>query len=124
MPPNPLHWLKLFRPARKPNMSSTQPTGPAAELRALSDLIKASVDKIEALCAERGQTFPLSDLPFTPQSEAPRMAPDVIAEGTIIVAAAAQLIAAVRPPPLGLLTYATQVSKVDKFVVEHSLNGS
>ncbi|KAI0771399.1 O-methyltransferase [Irpex lacteus] len=89
-------------------MASGQPASPVAELRALSDLIKASVDKIEALCAERGQTYPTSDVPFSPQSEAPRMAPDVIAEGTIIVAAAAQLITAVRPPPLSVLTQAVQ----------------
>ncbi|KAI0771361.1 S-adenosyl-L-methionine-dependent methyltransferase [Irpex lacteus] len=71
---------------------------PVAELRALSDIIKTSVDRIEALCAERGQTFPLSDLPFTPQSECPNKPG----------AAAAQLLAAVRPPSLSLVTHAVQ----------------
>lgn len=101
-------------------MSSGQTASPIAELRALSDLIKASVDKIEALCAERGQTYPTSDAPLSPQSEAPRMAPDVIAEGTIIVAAAAQLITAVRPPPLSVLTQAVQVR--DNFILRSPCN--
>lgn len=93
-------------------MTSPEATiSPVAELRALSNLIKASVDKIEALCLERGQTYPSLNSTFTGQSEAPRMAPDVIAEGTIIVAAAAQLVAAVRSPPVGILTESCQVSE-------------
>ncbi|KAI0771380.1 O-methyltransferase-domain-containing protein [Irpex lacteus] len=81
---------------------------PVSELRALSDLIKTSVDRIEALCTERGQSYPLSDSPFTLESEAPRMAADVIAAGAIIVSAAAQLIAAVRPPRVGIIAQGVQ----------------
>lgn len=90
-------------------MATAPVDSPVAELRALSDIIKISVDRIEALCAERGQTFPLSDLPFTPQSEVPRANPEVVVEGKLIVAAAAQLLAAVRPPSLSLVTHAVQV---------------
>ncbi|KAI0697894.1 O-methyltransferase [Cytidiella melzeri] len=81
-------------------------TSPVAELRALSDLIKNAVDNIEALCVQRGQTYPLSNLPYTPESDAPRMLPDVIAQGTVIVSAAAQLVAVVRPPAVGMITQA------------------
>lgn len=84
-------------------------TSPVAELRALSNLINASVDKIEAALVARGQQYPISDQLFTPQSEAARMAPDVMQEGSIIVAAAAQLIAATRPPPLTVAVHSTKV---------------
>ncbi|KAJ3527088.1 hypothetical protein NM688_g8174 [Phlebia brevispora] len=74
----------------------------ASELRALADLINGAVAQIEAACASRSQTYPLADEPFTPQSEAARMSPDVLVPGNIIVAAAAQLITAVRIPALTL----------------------
>ncbi|THG95611.1 hypothetical protein EW026_g6076 [Hermanssonia centrifuga] len=85
-------------------MNSVQ--NPVDEIRALSDLIKSSIDKIEESCLSRGQIYPSANDPFTPQSEAARMAPDVQEYGSIVVAAAAQLIAATRPPPLGLATHA------------------
>ena len=99
-------------------MSSIQ--SPVAELRALSDLIKSSVDKIEALCVERGSTYPSLDTPFSPQSDAPRMIPDVIEEGVIIVAASAQLIAAVRPPPVGMIGQAFQVRELFIFTMHYT----
>ncbi len=88
-------------------MNSVQ--NPVDEIRALSDLIKSSIDKIEESCLSRGQIYPSANDPFTPQSEAARMAPDVQEYGSIVVAAAAQLIAATRPPPLGLATHALKV---------------
>ena len=106
---NPLHWFKCFRSTKPTTMAASQTASPVPQLRALSDLIKASVDRIEALCAELNQTYPLLELPITPQSEAARMSPDVIAEGTLIVAAAGQLIATVRPPLLGMPAQAVQV---------------
>ncbi|KAI0087858.1 O-methyltransferase [Irpex rosettiformis] len=89
-------------------MTTTQTTSPVPELRALSDLIRVSVDKIEALCIERGQTYPLLDQPFTPQSEASRMSPNVATEGSLIVSAAAQLIATVRSPVSSVAIQAVQ----------------
>ncbi|KAJ3554256.1 hypothetical protein NM688_g3204 [Phlebia brevispora] len=76
---------------------------PASELRALADLINGAVAQIEAACASRSKTFPSSDEPFTLESEAARMSPDVLLPGNIIVAAAQQLISAVRVPALTLL---------------------
>lgn len=84
-------------------------TSAAKELRALADLINGAVEKIERACASRSQTYPLADDPFTPQSEAVRMAPDVLESGSIIVAAAAQLISAVRIPAVTLTVSALSV---------------
>ena len=84
-------------------------TSAAKELRALADLINGAVEKIERACASRSQTYPLADDPFTPQSEAVRMAPDVLEPGNIIVAAAAQLISAVRIPAVTLTVSALSV---------------
>ncbi|KAI0346013.1 S-adenosyl-L-methionine-dependent methyltransferase [Trametopsis cervina] len=83
-------------------------TSPVSELRALSDLIKAAVDKIEAACTSRGQIYPSANDPFTFDSEIPRASPDVVQDGIVIVAAAAQLIAAVRPPQYSLGAHAVQ----------------
>lgn len=81
----------------------------ASELRALSNLIQSSVEKIEAALASRSQTFPSMDDPFTLESEAVRMSPDVLGPGSIIIAAAAQLISCVRVPALTVLTTCGQV---------------
>ncbi|KAJ3555091.1 hypothetical protein NM688_g2768 [Phlebia brevispora] len=80
----------------------TTPKSSASELRALVDLLNGAVTQIEAACASRSQIFPPSDDPFTLESEAARMSPDVLLPGNIIVAAAQQLIAAVRIPALTL----------------------
>ena len=77
-------------------------TSSAADLRALCDLIKSSVDSIEAALDSRSQTFPSPNEPFSLQSEAARMSPDVLGPSSIIVSAAAQLIATVRLPILTL----------------------
>ncbi|KAF7791400.1 hypothetical protein EIP86_002414 [Pleurotus ostreatoroseus] len=75
---------------------------PASELRALVDLINDALKRIESTCASRSQIYPFADEPFSPQSEAARMDPDVFEAGNIIVAAASQLISAVRIPALTL----------------------
>ncbi|KAJ3559922.1 hypothetical protein NM688_g32 [Phlebia brevispora] len=80
----------------------TTPKSSASELRALVDLLNGAVTQIEAACASRSQTFPPSHDPFSLESEAARMSPDVLLPGNIIVAAAQQLIAAVRIPALAL----------------------
>lgn len=74
----------------------------ASELRALADLINTAVKQVESACASRSQTYPLADEPFSPQSEAARMSPDVLQAGDIIVAAASQLISTVRVPAMTL----------------------
>ncbi|KAI0341312.1 O-methyltransferase [Trametopsis cervina] len=70
------------------------------ELRALADLVKNSADAIEKACIDKELPFPSLDEPFTPQSEGARMLPEVQQAAGILVSAAAQLIAVVRPPPL------------------------
>jgi hypothetical protein len=68
------------------------------ELKALSRLISQSIDAIEGTLQSRGQKFPSLSEPFSTESEASRMAADVLDECSVITAAAAQLVAAVRPP--------------------------
>ena len=89
--------------------SMAQSTG-IAELRALLDVMTSSVDKLEETMASRGQTYPSLDSLYSPESEAPRTSPDVLALGDLIVSAAAQLIAAVRPTPIAPLLTSLQVS--------------
>lgn len=84
----------------------------ASELRALADLINASVKQVESACASRSQTYPLADEPFTPQTEAVRMSPDILQAGDIIVAAASQLISVVRIPALTLSVTSIYVSYI------------
>lgn len=92
----------------RPTMATSKSA--ASELRALANLINDAVTQIENGCASRDQTFPLADEPFTPQSEAARMSPDVIQASTLIVAAASQLVAAARIPALTLSVTASAVS--------------
>ncbi len=91
-------------------MSSSTPKSAASELRALADLINDAVKQIEVACASRSQTYPLADEPFTPESEAARMSPDVLEASDIIVAATSQLASAVRIPALTLSLTASYVS--------------
>ncbi|EPQ59057.1 S-adenosyl-L-methionine-dependent methyltransferase [Gloeophyllum trabeum ATCC 11539] len=79
-----------------------------SELRALSDLIKNSIETVETVCKRNGQPYPSSHAPFTMASEAIRIDPEISQAGTTIVAAASQLIVAVRPPPLTLVATALQ----------------
>ena len=88
-----------------------------AELRALCDLIKSSVDSIAAALASRSQTYPSANEPFSLQSEASRMSPDILEPGRIIVSAAAQLIATVRLPVMTLAVNTTGVRDSIRFHV-------
>lgn len=84
--------------------------GGISQLRALADIILSSIDKIEAGLDSSGQTYPSADEPFNMEEELTRMSPDIAEPGSILVAAAGQLIAAVRLPPLSMLIHATQVN--------------
>ncbi|KAF9471449.1 S-adenosyl-L-methionine-dependent methyltransferase [Pholiota conissans] len=77
-------------------------------LRSLASLITDSISKIELACATKNVKLPSLDEPFSPQSEAPLMNPEISEAASIIIAAASQLIATVRPAPMGLLTTAMQ----------------
>ncbi|TFY69030.1 hypothetical protein EVG20_g3320 [Dentipellis fragilis] len=71
-----------------------------AELKALVKLLQSNVDRIETATKAASLEFPSLRTTFSPQSEAARQLPDVAEASSEIVAAASQLIAAVRPPPL------------------------
>ena len=58
------------------------------ELRALVDILRTTVDKLDATMASRGQTYPSLDSAYTADSEAPRNAPDVLALCDVLVNAA------------------------------------
>ncbi|TFY71901.1 hypothetical protein EVG20_g1114 [Dentipellis fragilis] len=75
-----------------------------AELKALANLIQSNVDRIKATAASESLEFPSLWTTFSPQSEAARQSPDIADATAQIVAAASQLIAAVRPPPLTVMS--------------------
>lgn len=98
-------------------MSQTSPTlSGNEELAALTKLITSSVDAILKSCGSR--TFPSSDELFTLESEAARMDPDVQVQSGIAIAAATQLIAALRPPPLAICIHC------DSFLVPASIRAA
>jgi len=80
-----------------------------AELKTLANIIQSSVEQIEAAVAANSFNFPSPDLPFSLESEAPRMHSAVRSAGSLITSAAAQLITLVRPAPLTLLDIMMQV---------------
>ncbi|THG99674.1 hypothetical protein EW026_g2708 [Hermanssonia centrifuga] len=98
-------------------MSDNNAQDTVKELRALSQLINASIDEIEHAMVSRGQSFPLLNESYSLESEIPRMEPDMVAAGTVITSAAAQLIAAVRIPAVSALVTALQ------YEVSSSLRG-
>lgn len=82
------------------------------ELLALAELVKSSADAIVKAVKSRSQTFPSLNQPFSRDSEVPRSSPDVQEHSTTLVAAASQLIALVRSPPLTLYLNSVQVSNI------------
>lgn len=80
-----------------------------ADLRALSDIIKTSIDKLEAGLTARGQSLPSLNEPSSRELEAQFTSPDLLAAADDIVSAAGQLTAAIRPPILSLIDVGTRV---------------
>ena len=78
-------------------------------LRTLSKIISDGVDKIDKSCTRLQLKFPSLDEPFTPANHASQLDPQISEAVSIIVAAAAQITAIIRPAPVSLLTSATQV---------------
>ncbi|KAI0795374.1 S-adenosyl-L-methionine-dependent methyltransferase [Irpex lacteus] len=76
------------------------------ELRTLGNLVSAAIDKIEQACVSQGKDLPALSQPSNPQSEAILLQPDVAEASNVIIAAASQLIAAVRPPTVSLMIHA------------------
>ncbi len=79
------------------------------ELRTLGNLVSAAIDQIEQACVSQGKDLPTLDQPSNPQSEAILLQPDVAKASNVIIAAASQLIAAVRPPTVSLMIHADLV---------------
>ncbi|KAI0064272.1 O-methyltransferase [Artomyces pyxidatus] len=86
----------------------TTGTETIAELRALSEIIKNSIDRIERATAAKGLSLPSPQTPFTPESEAARSLPEVAEAGALIVSAATQLSTLVRPGPMTMFEMAMQ----------------
>jgi len=69
-------------------------------LKALGNIIQSSIKELEAAVATNSLIFPSPNAPFSLETEAPRMHPDIVSAGSLITSAAAQLITLVRPAPL------------------------
>ena len=80
-----------------------------AELKALANIIRSSIEQIEQVTIANCFTFPSPDSTFSPETEAPRMHPAIQSAGSLIASAAGQLITLVRPAPLTLLDISSQV---------------
>ena len=80
------------------------------QLRKLSDIIVASVDRIEDELRARDLDFPSLDTAYTEKSEAARTIPEIYKEATLITAAAGQLAAISQPPAVKIIEMARAVS--------------
>ena len=80
-----------------------------ADLRKLSEIITQSIDQIEKEVTASNLEFPSAESTYTKQSEAARELPEVFEASNRIVAAAGQLAALVRSPPLTILDTAFKV---------------
>jgi len=83
-----------------------------AELKALSNIIQSSIEQLETAVAANSFNFPSPNAPFSLESEAPRMHPDIVSAGSLITSAAAQLITLVRPAPLTVFDVMMQVKLI------------
>ncbi|KAL5536481.1 hypothetical protein ACEPAF_303 [Sanghuangporus sanghuang] len=76
------------------------------DLKALRDIISSSVDSITAACEAAGTPFPSLNDPIQPSEftrDGIRSQPAVMRSISLIVSAATQLIATVRPPPATMI---------------------
>jgi hypothetical protein len=81
----------------------------SSSLSALLSLISSGIADIESAYAANGAKFPSLDEPLRPDP----MEGKVVAAANLVVAAAAQLIATVRPPPLSVFEAGAQVRHSD-----------
>lgn len=95
-------------------MNRTQGDQTIQELKALSDIIKTSIDQIERTTKANGLVFPSPHTAFSPETEAARLLPDVVDAVSLVTAAAAQLTAYVRPPPMTVCSMAMLVSEMSE----------
>ncbi|KAI0049517.1 S-adenosyl-L-methionine-dependent methyltransferase, partial [Auriscalpium vulgare] len=91
------------------------------ELKALSSIIQTSIEQIEDAVKAHALEFPSPATPFSPDTEAARNLPDVVAAGVLITAAAAQITTLVRPPALTVLSYTMQAREPRLFHVSTAI---
>ena len=80
-----------------------------SELKALSKIIQDSINSIEVTLAANNLELPSPYAPFTLESEAARVQPEIAQASALIISAAYQLINSVRSPMLTIMAVATQV---------------
>ena len=80
-----------------------------ADMKALANIIQSSVEQIEAALTTGSLIIPSPDSTFTLESEEPRMNPDILTAGSLIISAAGQLMTLVRPAPLVIIDMMMQV---------------
>jgi hypothetical protein len=81
----------------------------ASNLSALLALISSGIADIESTYAANDATFPSLDEPYIPDP----IEGKAVSAANLVVAAAAQLIATVRPPSFTLFETASQVHRLD-----------
>lgn len=79
------------------------------ELRALGNIISTSIDRILDRCSKESLSFPSIHEPANNATEEVRNDPEVAISINLLVAAATQLIATVRPPAKTLFVNAYSV---------------
>lgn len=95
-----------------------------AELKTLASIIQSSVDGIEATVKANALVLPSSNAPFSFESEAPRLHPNIQSAGSLITSAAAQLMTLVRPAPLVVLDVVMQVNRIVPETMSHFTNNT
>lgn len=93
-------------------LTSKMPPLSLSTLRSLADIITGSVSAIENACISKEMDIPSMDMPFSPQSEAPLMDPEISRLASTIVAAASQISVMIVPAPIGLVTTSLQVISI------------
>ena len=93
-------------------------------MKALASIIQSSIDKIEEVLTANAFVLPSSNTPFSLESEAPRMHPNIQSAGLLITSAAAQLVTLVGPAQLVIAEVMTQVNRIVPASVAHVINNT
>ncbi|KAH9065481.1 S-adenosyl-L-methionine-dependent methyltransferase [Lactarius vividus] len=92
-------------------------------LKTFVNIIQSSVDKIEEVLSSSVLFLPSSNVPFSLESESPRMDPSIQSAASLITSAAMQLMTLVRPAPLVVTVVVMQVNRmVAAMITTHFTN--
>ncbi len=80
------------------------------ELKTLANIIQSAVNEVEVAVNANALVLPSSNTPFSLESEAPRMHPSIQSAGSLITAAAAQIMTLVRLAQMVVTDVMSQVS--------------